>query len=296
MKANFNGLHRIHNLCTYLFLFSWTILIKRRQNPQTSEEKNREPANEKESKLILTQENDDNFLKTSRKIESLNALNEITSEKIEQAKKQKNHKLANKLYPKYIKQKIKTINLEMLQDSEALSSSPNEFSELYSDHLTFLYFEYATSLAMDGNFDEAQKLITEIATLGVPELTGNIFYQPGTEDWIFQQLRFQIHKQELAKIECNSELYIHQGVLIICIKTALAQYDTDMSKTRLCNLAFGVGGKHFLSINNNKKKYKEAKDWLWEWYTTTSTQTYNKALQIANEKSKQLNSYLLESN
>lgn len=263
---------------------------------QKVNKKNREPADKKESKLIPTQENDDNLLKTIRKIESLNVLNGITYEKIEQAKKQKNHKLANKLYPRHLKQIIKTINLKMLQDNEVPGSSPNEFRESYSDHLIFLYFEYATSLAMDGNFDEAQNLITGIATLGVPEITGNIFNQPGTEDWIYQQLGFQGHKQKLAKIECNSELYIHQGILIICIKKALTQYDTEISKTRLCNLAFGVGGKHFLSINNNKKKYKEAKDWLWDWHATTSTQTYNKALQLANEKSKQLNNYLLESN
>ena len=258
--------------------------------------KNSEPTSEKESISAQTHADDDNFLKTSRQIESLKALNEVILEKIEQAKEQKKHKLANKLYPKYLKQIIKTINLEMLQIKEVMGDSPDEFSESDVDHLIFLYFEYATSLAMDGNFDEAQNLITGIATLGVPELTGNIFCQPGTEGWIFQQLRFQSHKQELAKIECNSELYIHQGILIICIRIALPQFDVDISKTRLCNLAFGVGGKHFLSINNNKEKYKVAKDWLWEWHATNSAQTYNKALQLASEKSKQLNSYILESN
>ncbi|MDC1347643.1 hypothetical protein N8217_07770 [Glaciecola sp.] len=51
--------------------------------------KNSEPTNEKKSISAQTYADDDNFLKTSRQIESLKALNEVILEKIEQAKEQK---------------------------------------------------------------------------------------------------------------------------------------------------------------------------------------------------------------
>ena len=265
-----------------------------------AKQKNSKPINKKERKPTQTQANVDSFEKISHEIESLNGLNEASIKKIEQAKKQNNYKLANKLYPKYLEQKIRVINLNILQNKEILGATLDEFSEInnggyLSHHLVHSYFEYSTSLAMDGSFDEAHNLISGLSTLGVPELTNNIFYPHGTDNWILQQLRFQLHLQELAKIECNGELYIQQGILIICIKMASAQYDKDISKTKLCNLAFGVGGKYFLSINSDKKKYKEAKDWLWDWQSTTKAQTYNNALQLAREKSKELNNYLFKS-